>query len=426
MKVQRHAGQGRGAGTRGTGAISSARGVGSFGRGAGSTGSVVGDAAVVAGLGAAAIGALGLAVVATVARKVVVPARDRPSEARILGLDREAGTVELVSTPDTVVPGRYGSWVTRRAAYVQLGDIVEDRGTTVLRTLLGGDLDALRVGQEAEFSGWFFRRPDELGLPHEDVLVPTPLGPAPAWAIHPADGPSTRWALLVHGRGTTRSEALRAVPSFRNAGYSCLLVSYRNDGDAPPALDFRYSLGDEEWRDVDAAIGWAKEQGAADVVLMGWSMGGAIVLQASRRTSHPELLRAVALDSPVIDWVDVLQHQARENRIPGLIGRVALLAISRRWGRLLTGQATSIDLGRLDYVANAADLALPILLMHSDDDGYVPAGPSRALALARPDIVTFVPFTVARHTKLWNYDPERWTAAVSDWLDELVPLPPGH
>jgi len=426
MNAQRHAGQRTGAGPRAAGSSSGSSSVGSAVVRAGSGGPTVANALVVAGIGAAAVGALGLAVVATVARKVVVPARDRPSEARIVGLDREAGTIELVATPDTIVPGRYGSWVTRRAAYVQLGDIVEFRDGTVVRTLLGGDVDALRVGQEAEFSGWFFRRPEELGLPFTDVLVPTPLGPAPAWAIHPEDGPSTRWAVLVHGRGTTRSEALRAVPSFRNAGYSCLLVSYRNDGDAPPALDFRYSLGDEEWRDVDAAIDWARGRGAADVVLMGWSMGGAIVLQASRRTSHPELIRAVALDSPVIDWVDVLQHQARENRIPSLVGRVALLAISRRWGRLLTGQSTSIDLGRLDYVANAADLALPILLMHSDDDGYVPAGPSRALALARPDIVTFVPFTVARHTKLWNYDPERWTAAVSDWLDELVPLPPGH
>ncbi|MFZ4895844.1 alpha/beta hydrolase family protein [Plantibacter sp. Mn2098] len=383
------------------------------------TGTVAGAVAVTGLSVLAAAAAAGVVLVGAVARKVVVPARDRPSESRILRLDRDAGTIELVATPDTVVPGRYGSWVAKRAAYVQLGDIIETTEASVVRTLLGGDVDSLRVGQDSEFSGWFFRRPEELGLPHIDVEISTELGPAPAWVVHPEDGPSTKWAVLVHGRGTTRSEALRAVPTFRAAGYSCLLVSYRNDGDAPPTPDFRYSLGDEEWRDVDAAIAFSREQGATDVVLMGWSMGGAIVLQASRRTSHPELIRAVALDSPVIDWVDVLQHQARENRIPGLVGRVALLAISRSWGRLLTGQATSIDLTRLDYVANAADLTLPILLMHSDDDGYVPAGPSRALAKARPDIVTFVPFDVARHTKLWNYDPERWSAAVADWLDGL-------
>ncbi|MGG7510129.1 alpha/beta hydrolase [Plantibacter sp. YIM 135249] len=384
-------------------------------------------AVALTGLGVVvASAAAGVALIGAVARKVVVPARDRPSEARILRLDLDNRLVELVATPDTVVPGRYGSWVARRAAYVQLGDIVETTDTSVVRTLLGGDLDALRVGQESEFSGWFFRRPEDLPIPYTDVVVDTDLGPAPAWLVHPESGPSTKWAVLVHGRGTTRSEALRAVPTFRAAGYSCLLVSYRNDGDAPPTPDYRYSLGDEEWRDVDAAIAFSREHGAEDIVLMGWSMGGAIVLQASRRTSHPELIRAVALDSPVIDWVDVLQHQAKENRIPSLVGRVALLAISRNWGRLLTGQATSIDLARLNYVANAGDLVLPILLMHSDDDGYVPSGPSRALAKARPDIVTFVPFRITRHTKLWNYDPERWSAAVADWLEELVPLPEGR
>ena len=72
-------------------------------------------------------------------------------------------------------------------------------------------------------------------------------------------------------------------------------------------------------------------------------------------------------------------------------------------------------------VARAGDLDLPVLLMHSDDDGYVPATGSRALAVRRPDIVTFLPFTVARHTKLWNYDRESWNQAITNWLGELVP-----
>ena len=26
------------------------------------------------------------------------------------------------------------------------------------------------------------------------------------------------------------------------------------------------------------------------------------------------------------------------------------------------------------------------------------------------------PFTGARHTKLWNYDQDRWSAAITGWL----------
>ena len=31
-------------------------------------------------------------------------------------------------------------------------------------------------------------------------------------------------------------------------------------------------------------------------------------------------------------------------------------------------------------------------------------------------MVTMPVFTVARHTKLWNYDQNRWTDAITGWL----------
>ena len=68
----------------------------------------------------------------------------------------------------------------------------------------------------------------------------------------------------------------------------------------------------------------------------------------------------------------------------------------------------------------AGELNVPILLLHSDDDGYIPATASSALARARPDIVTYEEFEVARHTQLWNYDPQRWTGAIADWLKALA------
>ena len=69
-------------------------------------------------------------------------------------------------------------------------------------------------------------------------------------------------------------------------------------------------------------------------------------------------------------------------------------------------------------VARAAELDVPILLLHSDDDGFVPSDASHALARRPPDLVTMPAFTGARHTKLWNYDQSRWTDAITDWLRE--------
>jgi pimeloyl-ACP methyl ester carboxylesterase len=153
---------------------------------------------------------------------------------------------------------------------------------------------------------------------------------------------------------------------------------------------------------------------------MGWSMGGATVLQALTRSPLASVVRGVVLESPVVDWVTALHYQGVANRLPGLIQWGVLRLLTRSWAKRITGQGAPIDLARLDIVARAQELQTPILLLHSDDDGYVPATASRALALARPDIVTFVPFSTARHTKLWNYDPERWNGAIREFLRRLA------
>jgi hypothetical protein len=125
------------------------------------------------------------------------------------------------------------------------------------------------------------------------------------------------------------------------------------------------------------------------------------------------------LDSPVVNWVDTLLYQGEAMSLPGPVKHGVLALISSKWGRPLTGQEHPIDLDRLDFVSRAAELEAPILVLHSDDDGFVPSTASRALAVARPDIVTFEEFTTARHTKLWNYDAERWNGAIRRWLQKL-------
>ena len=40
---------------------------------------------------------------------------------------------------------------------------------------------------------------------------------------------------------------------------------------------------------------------------------------------------------------------------------------------MFTGQAAPIDLTSMNFVARAADLSLPTLILHSDDDGFVPS-----------------------------------------------------
>lgn len=351
-----------------------------------------------------------------IVRLVIVPVGTRPEDIVVRRVNRRARTVTLTNHPDAVVPGRYSLYFSGGRGFAKVGEIVSVGPGTVTRRLLTEPRGSLRAGVTARVSGTYFESPAELGLPFQDVVVETELGPAPAWFV-PATGSSGRWVIQVHGRGADRRESIRAVPVFHETGFSSLLISYRNDGVAPASSDGRYALGDTEWEDVEAAIRFALDRGATDIVLMGWSMGGALVLQCVTRSPLSRAVRGVILDSPVVDWIRVLDYQAGSLRIPGAVRSAVYRLIGTSWGRRFTGQAAAIDLPRLDLVSRAADLSLPILLMHSDSDTFVPSTGSRALVELRPDIVTHVPFTGAGHTRLWNYDEERWRRAITEWLE---------
>ena len=355
-----------------------------------------------------------LAVLSTrVARRVVTPA-DRVADTRILALDTAAQTITLERTDDTVLPGRYGLFTNGTENYLKLGSVLAQDAVSVKRKLLTHVGPQARISRDAAFSGWYFDRPEDLQIPFTSELIGSPLGPCPAWLFPAGDGDV--WVIAVHGRGTTRAECLRAVPLFHGLGITSLVVSYRNDGEAPRSRAGTYTLGATEWRDVDAAVGFARRRGARRIILMGWSMGGAIVLQLALNSAHRSVIAGLVLESPVIDWRVVLDYQARMLKLPPPVKDLALGALGSEWGSTITRAGGRIPFEQLDVVARADELRHPILILHSDDDGFVPSDASHLLAEARPDLVTLEVFRVARHTKLWNYDSQRWADAIRDWL----------
>jgi alpha-beta hydrolase superfamily lysophospholipase len=387
--------------------------------GAGRTGrAVVGTAVGALALaGAVATAAAALSVI--VARTVIIPPSRRKDDIQILDLDRAASTIVLSSTPDSRLPGEYSFWFSGDTGHVRVGDIIAQDARTVTRSIETPDFGDLDNARRGRFNGWFYLTPDDLHLPFDEVRIGTPLGGAPAWVI-PAEKPdSKRWMIGVHGRAVRRSEALRGVIPFRTEGFTSLIVSYRNDGEAPRSDDYRYALDDREWLDIEAAMRYALAHGAEELVLMGWSMGGATVLQALTRSVYGDHVIGVVLESPVVDWIATLDFQGELRRLPAAIRFGVVSLLKNRWGGIFTGLAEPLDLERLDFVRRAQELDRPILILHSDDDGFVPAAASRELAVARPDIVSYEPFEIARHTKLWNYDREKWEGAIRRWIEAL-------
>jgi hypothetical protein len=252
---------------------------------------------------AVASGAGSLAAAAYFARRVLTPDRQRPDDVVV----RAAGstTVTLGITPETVVPGRYGLWIDDGWGHVRVGDVlaIDTAAGTVERELVAVDRGYLAPGT-ARWNAYYHGAPPDvsLGVPVEHVTYEGELGPMPAWlVVPPHDGDAGRWAVLVHGRGARREETIRMMAPLLAEGWTCLVPTYRNDEGVPEGADGRYALGLSEWRDVEAAVVEAVARGATEVLLGGWSMGGAIVLQFLDRSPLSRLVSRVVLDGPVID-----------------------------------------------------------------------------------------------------------------------------
>jgi pimeloyl-ACP methyl ester carboxylesterase len=377
-----------------------------------------------AGVAAAALSAAGTVGAATyLARKVLTPDRLRPEDTLVLLVEDDCVTLSL--TAESGQPGRYGLWFDEGRGHARVGAVldVDEEAGSVRRVLEGVDAGELRIGSARWDQYYFVGDPQEaLGLPSRDVQIAAEIGMLAAWEVQAADGAGDRWAILVHGRGAGREECLRAVPVLHELGFTALIPLYRNDIGAPASSDGRYSLGLSEWRDLEAALLHAIEAGAQEVVLFGWSMGGAIILQTLDRSWLSDRVSAVVLDAPVIDWADVLRHHGSINRIPGPVGGLSRSLIGRRWARRLVGVHEPIDVALTNWEHRADELKHRTLLIHSLDDEFVPAGPSASLAAKRPDLVRFEPWREARHTKEWNVDPERWDAVVRAFLADTSSL----
>ena len=340
-------------------------------------------------------------------RLLLAPRVQRVYPERVL--DANADTVTLAASRLTVQPGVWGlRWPSAPdGTLAAIGEIIERRNGAVERRLLDGPTPP--VGTEAVIdAGPFDPDPSARGLAFEEVQVPTPLGPAPAWVV-PA-GTGSTWAVMVHGRGGRRREALRVLPAVAKVGVTSLVISYRNDEGAPPSPDGRYHLGDTEWEDLEAAVEFAVSRGAERIVLVGWSMGAAIIGAFLDRSRLAELTTAVVWDAPLADWRATLRQQARNRRLPAGMAHLATAVTRHRIG---------IDFDRFDLTRNPPAVRPPTLVFHSSGDTVIPVSVSRRLAAAAPSLgwsVQYVEVPDVEHTASWNADPEAYEATVTTFL----------
>jgi uncharacterized protein len=349
----------------------------------------------------------------------VHPPEEVVPDTDVVALDQEAGTIALrrPDEPDLLHDRDAVLGMSWADGYGQVGPALEVDGDVEVRDLvvLVGDLPP--IGREVvDLDSFAFPTdPTSIGLEIETVTYPGPLGELEAWYL-PGDG--TTWVVGVHGRGADRHELLRFVDATGDLDYPTLLVRYRNDPDAPSTRGSLVLAGQREWEDVAAAVDHAVANGATDVVLVGASMGGSLVL-GYLVEGDQSLVRGAVVEAPNADLREVVRLRSGEALPFGGPPAAAVLALARGVASLRAG----LDFDAVDYVARAGELEVPVLVHHGEEDRSIPIAVSEAFTAARPDLVEFHPVPGGAHVRAWNEDPHGYATTVRGFLEEIGRTP---
>jgi uncharacterized protein len=289
-------------------------------------------------------------------------------------------------------------------------------GDVVTRPLTVTSGSAPKVGQLAALDPSFFLGDPEaaLGIPVQDVVVPGPLGPLPAWYF---PGQSSTFVIGVHGQNGTRRDLLRMIDIVHRAGFPALAVTYRNDLGAARDPSGYHRYGQTEWKDVEAAVRWSLAEGARSIVLVGQSMGGGIVAAFLDRSPLAAWVARVVLDAPMLDLHAAVRYQVDRHLVP-MIRRLPapLVWTTERIASVRFG----VDWAATSYLDDTTWLKVPALVIHGDDDPRVPVSISVRLKELKPSLVTFERFPGAGHLESWNTGRSRYTSLVEAFLAPMA------
>ena len=246
--------------------------------------------------------------------------------------------------------------------------------------------------------------------PCEEVTIPSHDGKKlMARYYHYADGAPLE--IMCHGyKGNAIRDFCGAWRVAKEDGRNVLLIHQRCHGKSE---GHTITFGIRERRDVADWIQWAKGRfGPVPVLLSGVSMGAATVLMVSGM-ELPENVKAVVADCP---------YDAPSNIIKKVLGQdmgmpVALVYPLIRFGGMVYG---GFNLNADSPLEAVKKTKLPILLIHGDDDRFVPYAMSVNLQAAAPEKITFHTVPGAGHALNYAKDPQTYTRILREFTGKYL------
>ncbi|MBR5981898.1 MAG: alpha/beta fold hydrolase [Firmicutes bacterium] len=217
--------------------------------------------------------------------------------------------------------------------------------------------------------------------------------------------------ICVHGyRGTPCRDFSGGARMLMDMGYNVLAVEQRGTGESE---GHTITFGIKERKDVKTWVDYAVRRfgSGVKICLVGISMGGTAVLMSAME-DLPVNVKGITADCPFDSPVGIIKKVAvKDMHMPGFIAGPAARLSAFLFGRFRFGKLTAAD--------GAAASKVPILLIHGEEDRFVPEYMSRRIADANPEMVTRVTFPGAGHGISYLMDEERYKKITGDFLEKI-------
>jgi len=208
-------------------------------------------------------------------------------------------------------------------------------------------------------------------LPYATVPVSIPSGgqTLSGWVLSPDTDNGGPVLVLVHGWGSNHGTVARLAGPLLGAGYPVVLFDVRHHGESrgAPYVTARHFRDDmlSALREAEVLFPGRSR------VLLGHSMGGSTGILAV--SEGAPVVGLVTIGAPADLWEVWAYHLQRR----GIPGRFAVRLLSPFW-RIRAG----VPWATLDPRERARRVAVPLLVVHGENDESVPASHARTLAEA--------------------------------------------
>ena len=216
--------------------------------------------------------------------------------------------------------------------------------------------------------------------------------------------------LQFHGyRGSAIRDFCGGSESARSGGRNILLVDQRANGASEGSV---ISFGINERLDVLSWVNYAVSRFGPDtkIILVGVSMGAATVLM-STDLPLPANVRGIIADCPYSSPEAIIRKVCRDMHLPAPLMMPFIRLAARMFGKFDLSAASPVD--------SVRSAKVPILVVHGEDDRFVPCDMSREIHAANPAMVRLLTVPDAGHGLSYIVDTDGYNAAVSDFVGSL-------